>query len=229
VIALLFLGALLAEIEPIDAPGFPKELQKTAVCATVKLTGPNRGGQGSGVIVGRQGAFVYVLTARHVVAGADRLEVAMFSPASHPKPAAVVKEAEVVARAKTTDLALVRFPWRREIEPLPIAPLSHAPEGKAFAALSVGCEAGQAPQLRAERVVDRKRVRKSDDDVGLAWELEKEGVAGRSGGPLLSPQGLVIGIASGNGDGKGYFTHISEAHAWLKGTDFEFLLQPAGP
>jgi S1-C subfamily serine protease len=226
-VALLLLGLLPGVMEPMDARDFPKEVQTTAVGATVRIRNLTQDGQGSGTIVGRKGAFVYVLTADHVVEGADRLELAVFTAARSPEPDTVVKEVEIVARSKETDLAVLRFACRKPLTSLPIVPLNALPEEKSFPALTVGFDAGRPPHARAERVVDRKRIRKKDDAATLAWELEQEPEPGRSGGPLVDPRGRLIGVVSGRSHGKGYCTHVSEVHALLKKNDLEFLLRPA--
>ena len=46
--------------------------------------------EGTGVIVGKQGPFVYILTAYHIVQDADQLEIDVFSEQSYPKPATSV-------------------------------------------------------------------------------------------------------------------------------------------
>ena len=53
------------------------------------------------------GPFVYVLTANHVTDRTDRVEVAVFTAESHPRPANVYRSCEVVARSVEGDLALV--------------------------------------------------------------------------------------------------------------------------
>jgi S1-C subfamily serine protease len=224
--ALLFLLLTPAAIETVEAKDFSKELQTSAVCASVRVVNSTKGAKGSGTIVGRKGVFVYVLTANHVVDGAERLELALFSAANYPEPDAVVREVDVVASSKEADLAVLRFAWRKTLASVPICPPDALTDGKAWSALSIGCENGRAPTCRAERVVDRKRIRKGGELAMLAWELEQEIAAGRSGGALLDARGRLLGVASGRSDGKAYFTHVAEVHALLRRKDLAFLFEP---
>ncbi len=70
---------------------------------------------------------------------------------------------DVVAASKEADVAVLRFFWRKVLPSVLICRPDELPDGKAWAALSVGCDGGRAPTCRAERVVDRKRIRKGGD------------------------------------------------------------------
>src|SRR5690242_5141165 len=96
---LLLLALVPGGIETVPSPDFAKDQQVAAVLATVRVVNPARDRTGSGVLVGREGAFVYVLTAAHVVAGAEGLEVHTFSAGSYPEAAHVHDSGRVVASA----------------------------------------------------------------------------------------------------------------------------------
>jgi S1-C subfamily serine protease len=222
----MFLTLLLlvpAELDTFDSKDFPKEAQIRAVTATVRVVNAAKG-EGSGVLVGRNGPLVYVLTAVHVVAEAKRVEVNTYSARSHPKPAAVYR-AEVIAQADLPDLALLRFATHDEMPGLlRLCPPARLPEGREFAALSVGATQGQAPSPRLEDVKGPRRVhRPGADGRVLCWETAQAPAKGRSGGPLLDRRGSVIGLDSGAGDGKGYYVHVEEIHAFLKKNGLEWL------
>jgi hypothetical protein len=59
----------------------------------------------------------------------------------------------------------------------------------------------------------------------LCWQTEKTPARGRSGGPLLDRRGLLIGLDSGAGDGKGYYVHVEELHAFLKRNGLDWLYE----
>jgi S1-C subfamily serine protease len=160
------------------------------------------------------------------VDGAKRVEVSTYSTASHPKPAAVYR-AEVIATADGPDLAVLRFATRDELPAsVTVCPPSKVPEGRDFAALSVGRGAGGAPAAALEDVRGKRRVhRPGADSRVLCWETAKAPAKGRSGGPLLDRRGYLIGVDSGAGDGKGYYAHVEEVHAFLKRNGLEWLYE----
>jgi S1-C subfamily serine protease len=224
-----FLTCLLllpGQIETKDSADFPKQIQVRAVTATVRIHNPAKKSEGSGVIVGRSGPFVYILTADHTVAGAEQLDITTFSEQSYPKADKVYREAKVVAKSgDLRDLALVRMVCNdTEVGMLPLCPLAEAPKGKGFSALTSGCAEGQAPTALIEKVLGKREIRrKAGEESSFFWELENAVVKGRSGGPLVDKRGYVVGICSGTSDGKGYYTHPQEIHRFLKQHVFDWL------
>jgi S1-C subfamily serine protease len=223
--ALVPLLLLPGQIPTADSEDFPAKVQTAAVAATVQLVNRERSGVGSGVVLGRSGPFVYVLTAAHVVGRAEQVDVRTFSAESYPRPAAVYKKAKVVARSERDDLALVRVVTD---EPPPgavkICPQGAAPDGPNFAALSVGCKGRDAPTCRPVRVAGKKHVRKKDEDKAVwCWELDAELERGRSGGPLLDRKGRLLGITSLASGGHSYCCHLDAMHALLRDNGLEHL------
>ena len=111
-LTLALLALVPADIDVLDSKDFPKEAQVKAVTATVRVVNAAKGSEGSGALVHKGGPFLYVLTAAHVVAGAKKVEVATFTADSHPKPAKVYREAEVLAQSDEADLAVLRVTTR---------------------------------------------------------------------------------------------------------------------
>ena len=223
---LTWLLLLPAQIEATDSADFPKKLQIRAVTATVRIHNRATKIEGSGVIVGKQGPFVYILTAHHIVQGADQLEIGVFSEQSYPKPAAVYRGAKVVAKAADIrDLALVRIVSDdKTVGVLPLCTREQNPKGDSFPALALGCALGQAPTGQINKVVAKKKIRpKGAGDPAYFWEWNDAVAKGRSGGPLIDKRGYVVGICSGTSDGKGYFTHPQEIHRFLKENVFDWL------
>ena len=219
---LLIPGQLGAQV-PAD---FPEALQVRALTATVRVSNPGKKIEGSGVIVGRTGTFVYVLTAHHVVAGADGVEISVFAEKNDAKAHKVYRNGRVVAKsADLRDLALVRVLADDKLLPnLPICPVEGMPKEDVVSTLATGCSAGQGPTAIVHDAVGKKKVRKkADAESAYFWETAGTVAKGRSGGPLVDKRGFVIGICSGTSDGAGYYTHIQEIHHFLKENVFDWL------
>jgi S1-C subfamily serine protease len=223
----VLLALVPADIDVLDSRDFPKEAQVKAVTATVRVANAAKGFEGSGALVHKSGPFLYVLTAAHVVAGAKKVEVATFSADSHPKPAKVYREVEVLARSAEADLAVLRIVTRDDPPGLVrICTPGSVPEAKGLAALAVGCAAGGAPSCTLEVIKDRRKVRRPEaESAVVCWEAERAPAKGRSGGPLIDRKGRLIGVASGVGDAKGYYAHAEEVHAFLKQNALEWLYE----
>jgi S1-C subfamily serine protease len=172
----------------------------------------------------QQGPLAYVLTARHLVEGAEALELSFYSARTFPKPGPVVRDVEVLASSTEADLALLRATVRVPLSAgLRLA--AEAPAEMPFPALSVGCSDGLVPTLLLESVQSARRVRKPGmNEAVLMWELVREPASGRSGGPLLDRQGRLIGMTSGRSSGKGYCIHLDEIRRFLKRHHFDELL-----
>jgi S1-C subfamily serine protease len=219
---LLFAG----RTQVADAADFPKEFQTRALMATVRIVNPAKKSEGSGVIVAKNGPFVYILTACHLVAGSDRLEIAAFSEKSYPRSEFVYRSAQVVAQAADIrDLALIRLATAdKTLGMVPLCPVAATPRGEGFTALAVGCTQGQAPACTVTKILGKKKIRqKAGGEAGYFWEGSAAGAKGRSGGPLIDERGHVVGICSGTSDGKSYFTHPDEIHRFLKQHAFGWL------
>jgi S1-C subfamily serine protease len=226
-IALALLLLVPGDVDVIDSKEFPKEAQVRALTATVRVVNSTADITGSGVILRRSGPVVYVLTAAHVVAGAKKLEVATFSTDSYPKAAIVYRSAEVIATSTDLDLAVLRWTTRDAMPGvMEICPASKVPEGKNFPALSVGCADGAAPTCVLEAVKAKRNVRKPGAEVAVpCWETAEAPVKGRSGGPLIDARCYLIGVDSGAGDGKGYYTHIEAILTFLKANGLKGLTE----
>jgi S1-C subfamily serine protease len=216
-------------LDPEDA--FSVEVRAVARCATVRVLNETTGDVGSGVLLGRKVEAAYVLTADHVTRGGQRFAVSTFSLASFPRPANVYNSVTVLPGSPAADLAILRVAIGDDPLPgkAPLCPPEAAPKG-AFFALTVGCDEGRQPISVVDKVLARRRVRKpGTDETALYWEVAGKPEKGRSGGPLLDRQGRVIGVASGVGDEKGYYTHAEEIHAFLTANGLKWLYEVKNP
>ncbi len=201
-----------------------------AITATVRIN--NLAGQmeGSGVLIGKSGPFVYILTAEHVVKGADRLEVSVFFRGSYPKPKAIYRSAEILAQTRgLADLAVLRLATT-DVMPgfVPPCPKEGLPSAPKTLVLAVGCAGGRAPTCWPETFAQKKSARRKDGETGVFWEVERTDASGRSGGPLIDAHGFLVGVCSGCKREKTYFTHIEEIHRFLNRNGFRWLLEENG-
>lgn len=225
---LLVLSLLIpAQLPTVESREFSKTVQEAALQATVRIAIPGRAGEGSGVILKQQGKSVYILTAGHVVERGDALEIATFSAQSYPKPESVSKSAEVLARSLSPDLAVIRMVTADKVlGTARLCPIQMVPEGGGFVGLTIGCSGGKEPTCLLNKLLGKRRIEKPGErDATLCWEAASAPAQGRSGGPLFDRRGQVIGITSGAGDGRGYFTHVEEIAPFLRRNSLAWLLE----
>jgi S1-C subfamily serine protease len=226
VYALLMLSALPGQF--VEDANFSKEMQQTALEATVRIYHPATHAEGSAVIVGRQGQKVYLLTAQHNVRPhpdqGDDVELNLYTAKSYPKLAAEVK-AVVRARMPNEDLAVLVAVMPEGPKPLPICPPDRTKLRKPFPVMTVGCIADGPPEIQFDRVTGIKNITKPDGANANYWEADRPQAIGRSGGPLVDTRGYVLGICSGIQHRKGYYTDIYEIHQALKNNGFAFLFE----
>jgi S1-C subfamily serine protease len=231
---LLLLTLLPGQFPALESGDFSPELQQAALAATVRVQNLTVGTTGSGVIVGVQGPFVYVLTAGHNVRAGKEFEVAAFAPDTYPKPKQVSQVVVVKAESQgVKDLALLRVEMTEKVA----APLQFRPKPRdigiaaktGLTVLTVGCDDG-APTCRIE-TVDKATLfsREAGGEKGKLWEVSRAQAEGRSGGPMLDKKGRIIGICSGNNGARGYFCHIQEIETFLTRHRFGYLLGDPRP
>lgn len=198
------------------------EAQWRAIPACLRVV--EKGAFGTAFVVGHKGEYAYVLTAAHVVAGVKDREFQAFTRDSHPLPARVFKESDVLLRVEKPDVALVRVKVGQDRLPeLKLAGPGQRPKRFPFAAVSVGGPFGGAPAARAETVTAKYLKLDRDQPRALFWQVDRPPDKGRSGGPLLDAEGRVIGLCAAAQGEKGYFTHHDEILAALKQNGYDWL------
>jgi S1-C subfamily serine protease len=222
----IVIAGLLALPGPDSKPaGSVDAARRLARSSCVQVV--SKSGTGSGVVIGVRGAFLYVLTASHVVAGSDRLEVHL-PPVDKDAKAKVIADVDVLIDGKVPDVALLRVS-AGDVKVTPLALAAEAPGGDmAFDAVSASAGENAAPDVRAERVLARKLLRRPDGETWFVWETRERPETGRSGGALIDSGGRLIGLCSGAQEGKGYYTHVDEIRALLKKKNQGWLLQTGG-
>jgi S1-C subfamily serine protease len=134
---------------------------------------------GSGVIVSAQG---YVLTAAHVVAGADSIRVLT---------AEGTQTATVLRIDAANDVAVLKISGG-PYSPLPIAPSRRVRLGQAVATIgfpNIGFQ-GFSPKVTRGEI---SSVNGFNDDP-RSWQISVPVQPGNSGGPLLDENGNLIGV-----------------------------------
>ena len=165
-------------------------------------------GVGSGVILTADG---YILTNRHVVAGSDKLTVALSDGTEYP--------ATIVKTSDTTDLALIKV----EATGLPAATVSSTADiAVGETAIAIGSPLGTYTEtvtkgivsgLDREITVTDEQTRRQTTLRGLI-QTDAAINPGNSGGPLLDATGTVIGINTAmatSAQGLGFAIPISAA------------------
>lgn len=156
---------------------------------------------GTGIIVDPRG---YILTNRHIVAGASGLEVQVFS-AGQPRYAA-----QVVHEDKGLNLAILRI---RATGPLPSAVLGNSDMMEVGdVVLAIGSPFGLEQTVTMGIISDTKRtLRIQDTTYRDMMQTDAAINRGNSGGPLVNIQGEVIGINTAIYAPTGVFSGISFA------------------
>jgi len=139
-------------------------------------------GLGSGVIVSPEG---YILTANHVVEGADSVKVALASGEAK-------LEARVVGTDPVTDLALLKVELKKPIPALPIADSDKLEVGDLVLALGNPFAVGQTVTMGIVSGLGRGGLGISGYEDFIQTDAAIN--PGNSGGALVDAQGRLIGI-----------------------------------
>jgi len=159
-----------------------KEVSARVLPATVALLSEQTGSSGSGVITSEDGL---VLTAAHVVQGADRMLVVF--------PDGKQTEGVVLGANYSKDIAMVRLDDKQKWPFVPLGESKSLQAGDWVIALghSKGFDAARTPPVRFGRVISRGPASFITTDCTL--------IGGDSGGPLFDAQGRLVAIHSSIG------------------------------
>jgi tetratricopeptide (TPR) repeat protein/S1-C subfamily serine protease len=185
--------------------GLPAEIDAVAQQITVRIDSKNRG-NGSGVIMARQGQTYYILTAFHVVEKPDEYTVITPDGQKYPiKPNDIVKE-------NGLDVAILKFTSQQtyQIATLARYNLSDNQEHWIFFSGFPAATEGKRqfnPGFRFSREQGFFQTKDTVSQLSNGYELvfTNQSSPGMSGGALLDLKGRVIGIG-GRQEGEEYST-----------------------
>ena len=214
-------------VEIAEAKALTKsELIKLGMSFTVRVRNSRAAKElfdGSGVIVGEKEGFVYILTVCHAV-DAGIGEVDFFSLDTFPNPTLTLTHPEVVVKSRTADLAVIRVKTAKQ---LPFAPVSFVKklDKDPKSVYSVGCSAGNTPTLLPETLLKKSRIQiRQNGPKRFLWSTDSPQQQGRSGGPLISADGRLLGLALGTDGENGFYSHFSEIADYLIDSNLGWLV-----
>lgn len=213
----------------VESKDFSRELQEKAYAATLQVK-TETDDIGTAVRVYRaDNGMTYYLTAAHVVGNATNVDLTQFDPKTgnaSPKVNVDVKD-----KWPDDDLALLRGVEPVAAPSLRICPKEEIPKEVPFPVLSIGCQLG-SPDIWLDKAKKEVSLNRHDGKGGikksLGWQVGLESRLGRSGGPLVSKNGYLVGICSGMTKEETYYVHIAEIHKCL-GKVWPFVLVDAPP
>ena len=136
-------------------------------------------GLGTGFVISADGL---IATNLHVIGEARPITVQLSDGSKH-------EATEVFASDRKLDLAIVRIDAKKKLKPLPLGDSAKLPQGQSIIAL--GHPRGLEYSVVAG-VLSGKRDMEGVSMLQLAIPIEQ----GNSGGPVLDPQGSVLGIVT---------------------------------
>jgi S1-C subfamily serine protease len=179
-------------------------------------------GIGSGFLINGDGQ---ILTNNHVISGSSSIEVTLPDQSRY--------RAEIVARDRNNDLALIRIdPRGKKLKSLPLGDSDMLQVGQKV--LAIGNPFGLSGTLTTGIVSSLGRnIRGENQDLEGMIQTDAAINSGNSGGPLLDSAGNVIGVNTaifgpgGGNVGIGFAMPINRAKQMLE--DFRSGRKPAQP
>jgi len=177
----LFVAACLWAISPAPShAGAPARSPSSLADPAAEAPVPREVQQGTGFIVSREG---HVVTAHHVVRGKSEVMVG-------PMPNGRWRKAVVLRTDEALDLALLRVDL--EVEPLAVSDWADVPMG--LEALVVGYPMPKVQGLTRKITQGIVNGDRKTGGVLGDFQFSAEVQKGNSGGPVLAPDGTVIGV-----------------------------------
>ncbi|TWT65546.1 S1 family peptidase [Crateriforma conspicua] len=229
------LAAPAAEDSPIDSTaGQVLAPARRAVFASVRVTDDATGIVGCGSVIGIDAGGFDVLTAAHVLRGMVAAHVEFLDPGSATELYSGTensfgairrcRQVRPVVVDDSLDLALLRVTsaFRPEFG-LSLPNADRAEQIAASVRSRGGVDAFRAgwmsadrPETSPVRIVGTKRAKRRRSDVPVNYfAVDVPTIKGDSGAGLFDRDGVLLGVASGNSLGRGYFCDASEILRFL--------------
>lgn len=217
-----------SEVSAVEVPDvgtttlkFPRpsgKLLRFATEATVRLGTEQF--DGSGVIIHREDDELFILTVAHAAEeGIDRVE--LFNSESFPEPKLSLRNPKVISSSPRLDLALLKVKIASDVETTAVK-LANLDIEPRFG-YSVGCGKGDPPTPLSEQITGTKTARVKNQ-IRKMWTTKVGQEGGRSGGPLLSDKGALLGVALGKDGSVGYYCHLTEISGYLIDNNLKSLV-----
>jgi tetratricopeptide (TPR) repeat protein len=192
------------EIVSTKYTGVVKRVDAIAQQITVRIEDKN-GGNGSGVIVAREGDTYYVVTAAHVVQNAEgeRIATTLITPTQER---IALTQGEINVVNKDVDVAVFKFKSQRNYRAAEIANYEFNNRDWVFVSGFPGKDPSKQRYLSIGRVQQRGRSEFAAKERGKQGSSLNRGnnlvytnlsLRGMSGGAVLDRQGRLVGINTG--------------------------------
>lgn len=204
-----------------------QKITERIAAASVRVETVDADGEGCGVIVAIQPSSYDVLTAAHVIEGGQRFLITVFEemPDSLIRSTRQDRSVSVVNVDSDRDLALLRVFGPNSFEFKPATVPSNVGASSVLldsnrmpiSGWIVDCLNSDWPSVRSGEVVDAKKVARTKGALPIRYLiLNSESDAGMSGGGFFDSNGNLLGIASGNGDGRAFYVAPGELQRFLR-------------
>lgn len=196
-------------------------LVRRIAAISVRVEAVDADGEGCGVIVAIEPSSYDVLTAAHVIEGSQRFLVTVFEELSNSliRSPRQDRSVSVVNVDRDRDLALLRVfgPNSFGFEPALMANATVDPSSLPLRGWVIDSLSEDWPEVRTAKVVERRTVARTKEAIPIRYLiLQSASESGMSGGGLFDSSGRLIGIASGNGDGRAFYIATNEIQAFVR-------------
>lgn len=147
----------------------------------ILLLPQNKSGQGSGVIVTKQG---HIITNYHVIAAQQSVTVRLIDGSTYP--------AQIIGFDPSADIAVLKINTDKPLKALKFGDSDQVRTGHHVLAFGEPFNIGQSV---TDGIISARKVLRSDSEVGL-FQTNVAINPGNSGGPLVNRNGEIIGINS---------------------------------
>lgn len=201
----------------VTSADFPREFQKRCVESTCRLWIHSSNGSGScsGSIVGTDDEGIFVASAPHCFDNAPQQIVVETFGSRYPNPDRQYDEVRILCEDPGSEFALLHVRGRYRGPTLRLAPRGYMPTS-GESVMSIGCGGGAPPTPKVTRLLGH-------DQQHFAT-LER-GIRGRSGGPLISKDGFVLGCCCCTDGRLSFYSFSGRMHRTLDRAGLTALYQ----